>query len=108
MSKRLLSYDRFSKIKTFHDYDHATKKTHISEEQDAQPILEINKKLRSTPEYRQHGYKEDMMHFARIPNNIVVEWKKKYNVDVFNRDDEKKVERLLNGDYKYLKTVDRI
>ena len=108
MGKQLLEYDPITKTKVWHDYDHSDKKTRIITEQDCAPILNFTKAMQNTPEYREQGYKKDMMHFARVPNNVIVEWKQKYNLDPFKNEDLPKIEKLLQSDYKHLRTVDRI
>lgn len=109
MGKRLLSYDPISGIKEWHDYDHSDRKTRIITEQDCQKVLDFNKACRNTPELRSNGLKNDFMHFARVPNNVIVKWKNDHNVDVFKKEDLPKIEKLLqSSEYKYLRSVDRI
>lgn len=111
MAKRLLSYDPLTKTTSWHDYDHSTKTTFITESQDVSAILKNNESLRNDGEYKRHGIKEDLYHYARVPNSVIVEWKQKYGVDGFStkEDDLKKIDKLLSSpDYKYLRTVNRI
>ena len=51
------------------------------------------------------GRKNGLMLWATIPNNVIVKLKQEEGIDVFNKDDLKKLERLLdrNPEYKYLK-----
>ena len=109
MGKELLEYDPHTKTRVWHDYDHSTRKTRIITEQDCEPILNLTKKLSNTPEYKSEGIKNNMMHFARVPNNVIVEWKQKYGIDnIFDSRFNKKIEKLLSSDYKHLRTVDCI
>lgn len=109
MSKKLIEYDPLTKTQTWHEYDHASKKTRIATIQDCESIVEHNKKLINTPEYASHGKKQCFFHIGRVPNAVIIEWKEKHGVDVFNKDDLKKVERLLmSNEYKYLRTTDKI
>ena len=48
--------------------------------------------------------KNDWIHYAKIPNIVIMQWKTNYGVDFFKREDEKRWMRLLNSpEYKYLK-----
>ena len=107
--KRLLSYDPVTGIKTYHDYDHSSKKTYIETVQDVEPILKRNKELQNNTSYRQAGYKQDMMHFATVPCSVLLQWREKYGIDYTNQDHLPRIEKLLmSNEYKYLRTVDRI
>lgn len=107
--KRLLDYDRFTGIKTYHEYDEASDKTVISTERDIQGIIDRNKRLANCPEYKRGGIKNDNYHFATVPNEVLHEWLVKYNVDWTKKEDLPKIEKLLNSrDYCHLRTVDRI
>lgn len=109
MAKRLLDYDAMTGIRTYHDYDHDTKQTIITQEQDVSGILEHNKRLANDSSYKQKGIKEDWYHFATVPNNVLVDIMSKYHIDIFNKDDLPKFERILSSnEYRYLRTVDRI
>ncbi len=109
MGKRLLDYDPLTGVKTFHEYDHSSKKTYITQEQDVQKILERNKALANNSDYKRQGIKDDWYHFATVPNTVIVEWRTKYNLDISNKEDLPKIEKLLqSSDYSYLRTVNRI
>lgn len=106
MSKRLISYDPITKTAHWHHYDPVTKQTTVETTQDVRANLEHNKRLALTPEYQSRGRKMDHFHFAHIPNNVIAKLKQDLGLDVFNRDDLKKIEILLQRDpeYKYLRT----
>jgi hypothetical protein len=72
--------------------------------QDVEPILEYTKKLRND-NLTDSGIKRDMWHYAQIPPVVMLEWRHKYGVDLFNRDHEPAVFRLLNTEYQHLKTT---
>ena len=62
-------------------------------------------------EYKKQGIKSDWFHIGTIPNAVLMEWKKRYNVDLVNptEDDLKMAEKLLmNPEWKYLRTCNRI
>ena len=109
MSKKLLSYDPLSKTAEWHHYDHSSKKTFIKTVQDCEGIIEANKRKQNSHNTSRFSKKNDYYHFASVPNTVLVEWKKKYNIDWNNKDDLPKIEKLLqSNEYRYLRTVDRI
>lgn len=109
MSKRLIEYDPLTRTGTYHDYDHSSKKTIITTEQDVQAILESNKQMANDSSYKRQGIKDDWYHFARVPNNVLLEIMEKHHIDIFNKDDLPKFEKVLaSNEYRYLRTVDRI
>ncbi len=71
--------------------------------QDCTPFLERNHYLREhANEWR--GEDNTFWHVASIPNMVIEEWLQK-GVNIFKADDWPKVQALLNGEYKYLKTA---
>ena len=108
MPKRLIEIDPFTSTKTYHDYDHATNKTFITQEQDVSRTLEQDKQMRNDTGYQSDGRKADYYHFARIPNSVLVELMQKYNLDWSKNEDMPQIEKVIARDYKYLLTVDKI
>jgi hypothetical protein len=48
------------------------------------------------------------MHIATIPNNVILQLKKDYGIDVFEKDDLPRLEKLLmSREFMYLRTVDK-
>jgi len=106
MTKRLLEYDPDSKTHTWHEYDHMTKETIITESQDVEYYLKRNRAMFNDADFKQHGFKEEYVKIASLPNSIIMKWKRELGVDVYDRNDEKKVFKLLNDpEYRYLRTV---
>lgn len=102
MAERLLDFDPLSGLKTFHDYDDTTEQTIIRYEQDAEPVLDANKHDLN------HADKKmgDMVHVARVPIGIQLEWLTKYGVQMWNKDHRGAVHRLLDSsEYRYLKRL---
>ena len=107
MAKRLLSYDPVTKMRTWHDYDHASRKSYIIEQQDVESFLEKNKREQSLG--INNNNKQDYKKIASIPNNVIIKLKQEHGIDVFCKDDLPKLERLLmSNEFKYLRTCDRI
>ena len=75
-------------------------------EQDVEPILDRAKMLRDSGMADQ-GIKNDMWHYAIIPPVVQMEWLVKYGVDFNKKDHLPAVLRLLNTEYKFLKTTDK-
>jgi len=100
MAKRLLDFDPFTGMKTFHEYDETEDKTYISYEQDVEPILDRNKAAQN----ENTGPMGDMVHVASIPSTIQLKWLVEHGVDILNKDHMPKVKRLLNDpEWRYLK-----
>ena len=106
--KKLISYDAFTGTSTYHEYDPSSGKTHITESQDVQKVLDYTKTLANDTNYKSQGIKNDWYHFATVPNTVIMEIKTKHGLDVFNKDDLPKIERLLQSEYRKLLTVNRI
>jgi len=81
-------------------------KVRIVHEQDVTRIIDGNKQLANNEELSKRGIKNDMWHYATIPNVVVLKWKEEHGVDVFDQSHRKKGFALLNSpEYMYLKTT---
>jgi hypothetical protein len=104
--KRIVDYDPWSGITTTFSYDALTDDTTIYREQDVTAILELNKAQQNDEDYTKKGIKRDWWHYASIPNIIIEKWLREFGVNVYNKDHEPKVFKLLNQpEYRYLKTT---
>jgi hypothetical protein len=75
----------------------------IETRQDVAPIIERNKALSAVDD----GFSpsRDVARVASIPIVVQYEWLKRYGINVFDRNDEKRVRRLLNDpEWRYLRT----
>ena len=98
--------DQTADTSTYMDVDELTGNITVVAEQDLTGFLDRMKQMRETSSERwQKGIKEEWMHYASIPNVVVMELKNK-GIDLFNPEDEKKVLSEINRNYPYLKTVD--
>ncbi len=98
--------DQSGDTKTYFGMDELTGTIQITTEQDLTGFLERMKQMRRDSSERwSKGVKESWLHYASIPSVVIIELKNK-GIDVFNPDDEKKMLREINRNYKYLKTVD--
>lgn len=110
MAKRVLEYDPLTGITTYVDYVPETDTTIVHREQaDVSLILDANKALANDESVWKQGVKNSWAHYAQIPLIVVEKWLNDYGVDIFNKDHEKKVYRLLNSpEYRYLKTTTKM
>lgn len=102
MSERLLDFDPSTGLKTFHSYDDTDETTTIRYEQDVEPILDANKSDLNHAD-RKMG---ELVHVARVPIAIQLEWYTKYGVRMWDQNHKGAVARLLDSsDYRYLKRL---
>ena len=91
------------------EYHAETDTTVIHREQDVSTILEINKALQNNEQITRDGIKEGWWQYAKIPMIVIEKWLNDHGVDVFNKDHQKAVFRLLNQpEYRYLKTTTKM
>lgn len=106
--RRLLDYDDLTKVKTYHHYDHASRKTHFEYVQDVEPVIENNKALQNDSSYSQAGMKKNRLHFASIPAVVQLKWYAEHGVKIWDKNDMPKIFRLLNDpEYRHLKVTDK-
>lgn len=105
--KRFVDYDPINGITTSMMYDVMTDTTTlITEYSDCEDRLDINKALQNDPEYWRKGVKAGLAHFAHIPNSIINKWLVEEHINVFDKNDEKKVaEKLYSPEYQFLRTA---
>ena len=113
MNRRLLDYDPWTGVATYHSYDHTEKKTWIEEVQDAQPRIELNKSIQTAEDggamghnaLTKIGFKREWWYVASIPIGVQYKWLREKGVDIHNKDHWPKVRQLLNDpEYRYLRT----
>lgn len=101
--KRLLDYDPFSKVSTFHEYDSLTDKSTISYAGDVETNLEWSKGLQKDESYSKKGMKKEMWHYAHIPNVTLLKWQIEKGLDI---NDTKALLREVNKpENAYLKAT---
>lgn len=99
--KRLLDYDDFSGLITWHDYDEETDTTILSYEQDCEPVLDACKRDNNHADRKLDG----MVHAASVPPSVQLQWYVEKGVDLLNPNHKKAVAKLLDGDFKHLKRL---
>lgn len=109
MTKRVLDYDPYTGITTNFDYIPETDTTIIEREQDVSVILDANKAIQNETWISQKGIKDGWWLYGQIPMIVIEKWINEYGVDVFNKDHQKAVFKLLNDpQYRYLKTTTKM
>lgn len=111
MTRRLLDYDPLTGTRTWFDYENSTDTTFITTDQSAEhvnSIIDQNAVMRADADYSRNGMKNDMWHYARIPNGVALEIKAKYGLDMFAaKPDWKSIFKIINRDYPALKVTDK-
>jgi hypothetical protein len=104
--KRIVDYDPTTGASTWFEYHPETDMTIVSRMQDVEPLLDMNKRLANNDDYTKTGIKKEWWHYASIPNVIIEKWLNEDGIDVFNKEDGKRVYKKLNDpEYRYLKTT---
>jgi len=104
--KRLLDFNPLTGESVVFDYNEATDVLQLTHQQDVSRILDRNKELSVNTDRTKKQIKNDMVHYASIPNTLILKWKQELGVDVFDTKHRKKVFKLLNDpEYRYLKTT---
>lgn len=104
--KRIFDYEPDTGITTW--YEDTEDGFALRYEQDAEPIIELNKTKQSMGrEY--YARDNEMWRVASIPSVIQMKWMIEKGVDVYNPDHWPAVQRLLNDpEWRYLKTAEVI
>lgn len=103
MSK-FVDYDADRGLATYEDSYDGHIQLHYR--QDVEQVLEVAKAERING-LTDHGIKEDLWLYARIPPVIILEMRFKHGVDIFKRDHMKRAFELINREYPYLKTTEK-
>jgi hypothetical protein len=112
MGKRVVDYDPFTGMTTYHDYVESDGTTIVSRDQgDIAPLLDVNKALQNETDATKQGIKNGWWHYAQIPNIVQEKWLLEHGVDVFQKENWEKggrVWKLLNDpEYRWLKTTNK-
>ena len=104
MSKLLLDYNPATGEKVWFDWT-ADENIVLTHEQDVTQILEQSHFWQNKESKTDYGIKNDIWHYARIPNSIILEMKNKHGVDFFAEEDQSRVFHLINTEYAKFKTT---
>jgi len=96
--KRLLDHDELTGISTYHEYDHANKKTIIESIQDIDPILALNK-MRSGDLKK----KENWWYIGTIPDTTILQWAKECGHNPYTKEwNEYSKKQLQKAEFRKL------
>lgn len=101
--KRLIDYDPFTGIETYHEYDPINKETRIFYEhtRDVSGAVDVCKALANDDDFTKKGIKEDWWRYAHIPNSLMLKWHVEEGIPLF---DAKEYNKKANQpEYKFLK-----
>lgn len=102
MEKRLFDYDPLTGVKQFFYYDEDTDETHIQTVQDVSHELEASKALAKDESYTRKGMKNDMLHYAHVPDGVLMQW---MGMGVDIKDTKELIKMVNKPEWQYLKTT---
>lgn len=103
--KRILSRNPYNGITEIFHHDPVTDVTTIETVQDVEAALNETKRRANDTDYTRAGMKKGWLHYAYLPDIVILQLKTKYNLNVFSKEDSKAVFRVINRDYPHLKTT---
>lgn len=108
--RRLLSNENGVKEWFYYDLNHAK---HAEERQwgieyefaDFSHEIEASKTLQNDPDHWKKGVKDEMVHYAHVPDSILLRW---HSMGVNINDPKALIEMVNKPDWSYLKCVDKV
>lgn len=108
MSRELISYDPFSGISQFHDYDPYTDTSRFVSVGDATPALELNRARANDADGWKQGVRNDFALYASIPTIFQVKLMAERGIDVYKKDHGHRLSKVLEDpDYRHLKCTSK-
>lgn len=103
--RELMNFDPYTGMSMYFDFDEVTGKTIIQHEQDVEPILERNKRLQNSSDYKKEGIKREWQHVAHIPDIAIMKWRQE-GIDAFNKNHMPAIMRKLRDpEWRHLRTT---
>lgn len=102
---KFVDWDAERGMATYEDMNDGHLQVHYR--QDVEPVLEYTKTLRNEGA-TDSGIKREMWHYATIPPVVIYEMRFKHGVDIFNKNDTKRVYELINREYPHLKVTEKM
>lgn len=104
--KRFLEYDAMNGITTYFDTDAQGKDwTFHYEAEDVGYTLDASKQLAANHDHWNQGVKNDMVHYAHIPNAILLQW---YSQGVDINDPRELIRMTNRREWRYLKNTEKV
>jgi hypothetical protein len=107
MTKRLLDFNPLSGEKVWFQYDQSIDSMTITHEQGVSNHLDVAHARSIDDNYTRKGFRNDLWHYAKVPNTVILQMKQEDGVDLFDKNDAKRVFELLNTKYKRFKTTSK-
>ena len=103
MAREFFSYDPFTGVSTYTEMDEVHGRMYVHSEQDVTPLLDYCSRLRNEEVY---SPKDELFHWAKIPNVVAVDLRRK-GIDIFSNDQDvlRRARREINRNYPYIKTT---
>lgn len=92
----ILDFNPFTGEMVTFDYNDATDEITIGHHQDCTPIIDANKRAQIETDAKAQ-MKNDWIHYASVPNVLIMKWKQEHGVDFFKREDWPRVMALINS-----------
>lgn len=105
MARRLIDRDPISGKEVWFDYDHSQDRMTITHSEDVTKAIEYCASLRQIPERTKKGIKNDLLHYAIIPEVIQLDMMNKHGVDFWDPAQKGKVYKLINTEYPKFKVT---
>ena len=103
MSRSLISTDPFTGIKQYHDYDAETDTSKFISVGDAEPALELNRRIKNEIDI-DNGIKKDWWFYASIPAIFQVKLMAEKGIDVYKKEHGARLSKVLEDpEYSHLK-----
>jgi hypothetical protein len=103
--KKILGHDEETGLTEIFHHDEVNNVSTIETVQDVQPIMENTKRLANDSTYTRSGMKQDWLHYAHIPDSIILKLREEHGLNVFNPDHTKAVFRKINELYPNFKVT---
>lgn len=104
---RVLDFNPLTGERVLFDYDAHEDRMVLTHQQDVRRELAFSHAKSVDDNATKRGIKNDLWHYARVPNIVIMEMKNKHGVDFFDKNHKKRVFELLNTEYAYCKTTDK-
>lgn len=105
MTRMLLDFNPLTGESCTFEYDAHTNQMVLTHEQDVSHVLEYSHARATDGDYSKKGIREDMWHYAHVPNIVIVDMKQRFGVDFYDKNHKGKVIDLINSEYPYCKTT---
>lgn len=103
MSRILLDKDPYTGISQYHEYDHITDTSTFVSEGDAEPALELNRRIKNEIDVDK-GIKQDWWFYASIPAIFQVKLLAEKGIDVYKKEHGARLSKVLEDpEYSHLK-----